>query len=85
MYRELRLLNCTLLREKLVRGPGEKLLFTPPVEKCNLERSLGAVRAATSPTISLREYYGTHLAGRMGPAGQALHSSTDVIKKDTSK
>lgn len=80
VYRELWLLNCTLLEEKLVRGPGEKLLFTPPVEKCNLERSLEAVRAATSPTIS-----DTHLAGRMGPTGRALHSRTDVIKKDTSK
>lgn len=55
VYRELWLLNCNLLWEKLVRGPGEKLLFTPPVEKCNLERSLEAVRAATSPTVSLRE------------------------------
>lgn len=49
------LLKCTLLQEKLGGRRGEKLLFTPPVEKCNLEGSLEAARAATSPTISLRE------------------------------
>lgn len=46
--------------------------------------SLEAERAVVSPAISLREE-GTHLEGRLGLAGHALHPQADVIKKDTSK
>lgn len=63
---------------------ARRVLVTPPVEKCNLEGSLGAAGTATTPITSLREE-STHLGGRTGPAGCALRSRTDVIKKDTSK